>query len=107
MGGPIVKDKAWFFVAYNHFHINKELSGVDPSIATSLGIFDTFTTKETYKPSNADTLIGYYQWDKKNEPTARPVVAPRSATRSWRRSPRAGCTTASGSGSGRTACSPK
>src|SRR6185437_8955461 len=47
-GGPIVKDKLWFFAAYNHFHIDKAISGVPRSIATDLGLFDNFTTKETY-----------------------------------------------------------
>ncbi len=68
LGGPIIKDKAWFYGAYNHFHIDKAISGVPQNLSTSLGIFDDATTKETYKPSQADTLIGYYQWAKKNEP---------------------------------------
>ncbi len=69
LGGPIKRDKLWFFVAYNHFHIDKILSGVPQNIATSLGIFNNFTTKETWKPTSKDTLIGYYQWAKKEEPT--------------------------------------
>jgi hypothetical protein len=68
LGGPIKRDKLWFFVAYDHFHIDKAISGVDPSIATDLGFFNTFTTKETWKPSSKDTVIGYYQWDKKHKP---------------------------------------
>ncbi len=68
LGGPIVKDKLWFFVAFNHFKINKQISGVDPNLATDLGIFNNFTTKETYKMSSRDTLIGYYQWGKKQKP---------------------------------------
>jgi hypothetical protein len=68
LGGPILKDRLWFFAAYNHFHIDKQISGVDPSVATDLGIFDNFTTKETWKPSSKDTLIGYYQWGNKQKP---------------------------------------
>lgn len=68
LGGPIKKNKAWFYGAYDHFHINKQLSGVPRSVATDLGVFNTYVTKETYKPSSADTLIGYYQWDKKQKP---------------------------------------
>ncbi len=78
LGGPINRDKLWFFVAYNHFHIDKSSSGVDPNIATSLGIFNNFTTKETWKPTSHDTLIGYYQWAKKAEADARPVGHARS-----------------------------
>ena len=68
LGGPIKKDKLWFFFAFDHFHIDKAISGVNPAIATDLGFFNTDTTKETYKPSSKDTLIGYYQWDKKHKP---------------------------------------
>lgn len=67
-GGPIVKDKAWFFVAYNYFHIDKAISGVPLTTATDLGLNKNFTTKETYKASGADTFIGYYQWQKKDKP---------------------------------------
>lgn len=68
LGGPVLKDKLWFFAAFNHFHIDKVISGVNPSLATDLGIFNNFTTKETYKMSSKDTLIGYYQWGKKQKP---------------------------------------
>ncbi len=68
LGGPIKKDKLWFFAAYNHFHIDKVISGVDQNIATDLGLFNNFTTKETFKLSSKDTLIGYYQWGKKQKP---------------------------------------
>ncbi len=68
LGGPIKRDKAWFFVAFNHFHINKAISGVPQNVATDLGVFNNFTTKETWKPTNNDTIIGYYQWGKKQKP---------------------------------------
>jgi len=68
LGGPIKKDKLWFFVGYNHVHIDQAIAGVAPSLATTLGVFNNFTTKETYKASAKDTFIGYYQYDKKAEP---------------------------------------
>jgi hypothetical protein len=68
LGGPIKKDRLWFFAAYNYFKIDKIISGVDPSIATDLMTNKNFTTKETWKPSSKDTLIGYYQWQKKAKP---------------------------------------
>ncbi|MDE3153839.1 MAG: TonB-dependent receptor [Acidobacteriota bacterium] len=69
LGGPIKKDKLWFYAAYNHFHINQSLPGVDPNVATNLGILWAFTTKETWKASSKDTIIGYYQYDNKALPT--------------------------------------
>jgi len=68
LGGPIVTDKAWFYAAYNHFKINKAISGIPQTVATDLGLFNNFTTKESYKASSKDTLIGYYQWGKKQKP---------------------------------------
>ena len=68
LGGPIINDKLWFYAAYNHFKINKAVSGIPQALATDLGVFNNFTTKESYKLSSKDTLIGYYQWGKKQKP---------------------------------------
>jgi len=68
VGGPIAKDKLWFFGAVNRFVINKQISGVDPTIATDLGKFWNYTTKESYKASSKDTIIGYLQRGLKDKP---------------------------------------
>ncbi|HZT76273.1 MAG TPA: carboxypeptidase regulatory-like domain-containing protein [Vicinamibacterales bacterium] len=68
LGGPIATDKAWFYGAFDHFHIDKVISGVPQNLATDLGVFNTVTTKETYKPTQKDTLIGFYEWSKKQKP---------------------------------------
>jgi hypothetical protein len=68
IGGPVLKDRLWFFGSANHFHIDKVLSGVPASVATDLGIVDDLTTKENWKPSANDTVIGYYQHQHKQQP---------------------------------------
>src|SRR5476649_2926305 len=68
LGGPIMKDKAWFFAAANTFEINKVVSGVPQNIATDIGLFHNYTGKGTWKPSAADTVIGYIQRGHKEKP---------------------------------------
>lgn len=68
LGGPIKRDTAWFYAAVNHFKIDKVISGVDRDVATDLGLFDNRTVKATWKPFQKDTLIGYYQWGRKQKP---------------------------------------
>ena len=61
LGGPILQDKLWFFGAYNHFTIDEDITGVQHARATYQGYYNNYTTKETYKASPKDTIIGYYQ----------------------------------------------
>jgi hypothetical protein len=67
LGGPIKTDKLWFYAAYNHFKIDKEISGVAVQFS-DLGVFDNYTGKGTFKATTKDTLIGYYQWGRKFKP---------------------------------------
>ncbi len=68
LGGRIVRDKLWFFAAYNHFKIDKVVSGVSQDIATDVGIFDNYTAKGTWKGGTNNTLIGYFQQGRKQKP---------------------------------------
>jgi hypothetical protein len=70
LGGPIHKDRAWFFYAFNHFTIDQVVSGVPQALGTDLGLFDNHTTKGTWRPSLNNTLIGYYQQGRKQRPRA-------------------------------------
>jgi hypothetical protein len=68
LGGPIVKDKFWFYGAYNYFKIDKIISGRDPSIATDIGLFNEFTTKINWQISQKDQFIGFSHWSRKEKP---------------------------------------
>jgi hypothetical protein len=89
IGGPVMKDRFWYFGAYNHFKIDKQISGVPRDIATDLGLFDNYTTKETYKASQKDTIIGYIQYGRKQKPnrglsvTVSPEAAQPQDSFSW------------------------
>ncbi len=68
IGGPIKRDRLWFFLAYNYFKIDKIVSGIPQSVATDLGIFHEAPLKITYKLSQADTISAHYQWGYKYKP---------------------------------------
>src|SRR5439155_20074443 len=89
IGGPIKTDRLWFFGSYNHFKIDKVISGVQREIATDLGVFDNEITKETWKVSQKDTVVGYFQWGRKQKPnrglstTVSPEAAQPQDSVSW------------------------
>jgi hypothetical protein len=89
IGGPIIQDRLWYFGAYNHFKIDKQISGVPRNIATDLGLFDNYTTKETFKATQKDTLVYYMQWGRKQKPnrglsvTVSPEAAQPQDSISW------------------------
>jgi hypothetical protein len=68
LGGPLKRDRLTFYDAYNHFHIDKALSGVPRSLATDIGIFDAATMKYTYRASARDTVIGAVLLQRKQKP---------------------------------------
>ena len=68
LGGPIIQDKAWFYLAYNNFYIDKAISGVDQDLATDVGDFDIFTAKMNYQITERDQLIGFSTWSWKRKP---------------------------------------
>ena len=68
LGGPIKRDVAWFYGAYNHFKIDKQVAGISRDVATDLGVFDNYTGKGTVKMGASNTLIGYFQQGRKQKP---------------------------------------
>jgi len=68
LGGPIRKDRAWFYYAFNHFTIDKVVSGVPQERGTDLGIFDNHTIKGTWRATPSNMLVGYFQQGRKQKP---------------------------------------
>jgi outer membrane receptor protein involved in Fe transport len=68
LGGPIVKDRAWFYAAHNRFFLDRAVSGQDPEIATDIADFDTFTGKINVHLTERDKLIGFSHWSFKQKP---------------------------------------
>ena len=104
LGGPIKRDKVWFYVAYNHFKIDKAISGVAPRVLATSASSTTSRrrapTRRRRRTRSSATTSG-----RGSEAAPRPLehhardVDPRAGQR------RRGCTTPSGSASGRTASS--
>src|ERR1051325_177613 len=67
LGGPLIKDRVWGFGSYNYFKIDKQLSGVDPKVATDPGVVYVFLEKTTWKISDKDKLIGFIYWGNKQK----------------------------------------
>ena len=59
LGGPIFKDKLWFFGAYNKFHLEQRISGVDPSVATDITDVTDPMLKLTWRTNGKDTFVGF------------------------------------------------
>ena len=68
LGGPIVRDKAWFYAAYNNFFIDTAVSGQPIELGTDIGDFDIFTAKLNYQITERDQFIGFSTWSWKRKP---------------------------------------
>ncbi len=61
LGGPIRRDKIWFYGAYNKFKVDKAISGVDRNVATDSAVIQDPLLKVTWKATKNDTIIGFVQ----------------------------------------------
>ena len=68
LGGPIVRDKAWFYAAYNRFVIDRIISGQPEEEGTDLGDFDMFTVKANWQITDRDQFITFHHWSLKQKP---------------------------------------
>ena len=76
-GGPLKKDKVWWYFAYRNF---KNSVGQPNFIGPIAGkLFDTLlwnaSGKASYQMSSNNKLIGYYQWQLKEQPNRLPQSA--------------------------------
>lgn len=68
LGGPIMRDKAWFYAAYNRFVIDRIISGQPQEEGTDLGDFDMFTVKANWQMTERDQFITMHHWSLKQKP---------------------------------------
>jgi carboxypeptidase family protein/TonB-dependent receptor-like protein len=59
LGGPLLRDKLWFFGAFNKFHLEQRISGVDPAVATDITDVTDPMLKLTWKAGGKDTFVGF------------------------------------------------
>jgi hypothetical protein len=73
IGGPIKKDKAWFNVAWR-----RQFNAVQQPLFTFDKTFDTWnvnpSAKVTYQLNQKNKIIGYYQWNMKDQPNRLPLT---------------------------------
>src|SRR5215467_13587633 len=74
VGGPIKKDKVWWYFSYRNFKNSVAQPNFIGPIAGKL--FDTLlwnpSGKTTYQINQNNKLIGYYQWGQKEQPNRLP-----------------------------------
>jgi hypothetical protein len=72
VGGPIKKDKAWW-----HFSWRRQFNAVEQPLFTFDQSFDTWnqnpSAKVTYQLNQKNKIIGYYQWNMKEQPNRLPI----------------------------------
>jgi hypothetical protein len=91
IGGPIKKDKLWFFGSYQYQLDGTSPVGVDPVIGTTLDDRDRFLGKVNTQITPNHRLVGTYHHDlARDERTRRPNRAPSTYVASLNKSPTPG-----------------
>ena len=72
LGGPIKHDKVWW-----HFSWRRQFNAVEQPLFTFDQSFDTWnqnpSAKVTYQLNQKNKIIGYYQWNMKEQPNRLPI----------------------------------
>jgi hypothetical protein len=73
VGGPVKKDKIWW-----HFSWRRQFNAVEQPLFTFDQSFDTWnqnpSAKVTYQLNQKNKIIGYYQWNMKEQPNRLPIA---------------------------------
>jgi len=73
LGGPIKKDKVWW-----HFSWRRQFNAVEQPLFAFDQSFDTWnqnpSAKLTYQVNQKNKIIGYYQWNMKEQPNRLPIA---------------------------------
>jgi len=91
VGGPIWRDRAWFFLAYNNNLTHRAISGLDPNTIKEEAVLRNYYSKVNVALTERDELIGYSQWGRRGLTSTRravraPECGPSPMTRSGRSS---------------------
>jgi outer membrane receptor protein involved in Fe transport len=93
VGGPIAKDKVWFFGSYQHQLDGSSPTGVDPSFGTTVDNFDRYLAKINVQFSPAHRIVGTFHDDiGRNEYTPGPNDAPSTYVARKNKTPTPGVT---------------
>jgi hypothetical protein len=73
VGGPVKKDKVWW-----HFSWRRQFNAVEQPLFTFDQSFDTWnqnpSAKVTYQVNQKNKIVGYYQWNMKEQPNRLPIA---------------------------------
>ena len=82
IGGPIVREKAWFYFAHNRFEIDAQVSGQDPDVATDFARIFQFNFKTTWQFTEKDKFIYFMLRNDKDKPwRGLSATTPKESTR--------------------------
>jgi len=78
-GGPIVKEKAWFYLSAREHNLNRTILGLPGNEAQTR--LRNLSAKVNYALDSRNTLVGYYSWREKFDPqrAVSAVIPPESA----------------------------
>lgn len=80
LGGPIARDRVWFFASYQIQEDSFANAGVDPEIGTAVNEYDRLFAKLNWQINSSHRLVGTFNQDEAKEAIAlTPDVSPTTA----------------------------